>query len=367
MLIVFSIAGANLRDPKPTGGFAVSSAGDKPDSPALYLERYVSGTSVRAVHSASAIPVGDGLRAFWYGGTREGARDVAIFSAQFDALRSEWESEQVVITRARTATGVGRYIRKLGNAVAVRDNERRLWLFYVSVSVGGWAGSAINAVISDDDGRTWSPPRRLVASPFLNLSTLVRGRPFLFADGSIGLPAYHEFIGKFGEILRLDAAGNVIDKRRLSDRREALQPVIVPRSPTEAIGFLRYSGPAPSATLMVKTRDGGNTWSRPEKLRLPNPNAAVDAEVTPNGGLLLVLNNSTRGRDDLSIAYSSDAGRNWRVLHAFEATEPGETDGEYSYPWITKTGDGSHFHLLYTWNRTHIKHVEFNDAWLESR
>ena len=44
-----------------------------------------------------------------------------------------------------TAQGVNRYIRKLGNPVVTRDAAGRIWLFYVSVSVGGWSGSAINA------------------------------------------------------------------------------------------------------------------------------------------------------------------------------------------------------------------------------
>ena len=42
-----------------------------------------------------------------------------------------------------------------------------------------------------------------MTSPFVNVSTLVRSNPFRYADGSIGLPAYHEFIGKFAELIRI--------------------------------------------------------------------------------------------------------------------------------------------------------------------
>ena len=38
---------------------------------------------------------------------------------------------------------------------------------------------------------------------------------------------------------------------------------------------------------------------------------------------------------------------------------------EFSYPYLIRYGDG-HYQLLYTWNRTHIKHVRFNRAWLET-
>ncbi|WP_206323709.1 exo-alpha-sialidase, partial [Pseudomonas viridiflava] len=95
----------------------------------------------------------------------------------------------------------GKYIRKLGNPVIALAPDKRLWLFYVSVSVGGWAGSTVNAMVSSDMGANWSPPRQLVTSPFLNISTLVRAAPVFHADGSIGLPVYHEFLGKFAEYL----------------------------------------------------------------------------------------------------------------------------------------------------------------------
>lgn len=352
----------------PTGGFAVGRTFDKRDADAapFYTERYVSHAATPSVHSAAALAITGGLRAFWYGGAEEGAADVAIYTATYDPVTDKWSSEEPVATRASTAQGVKRYIRKLGNPAVMRDATGRLWLFYVSVSVGGWSGSAINAMVSNDEGRTWGPPRRLVSSPFFNISTLVKGRPFLYADGSIGVPAYHEFAGKFGEILRIDAQGNVIGKTRLSHGRYSLQPVVVPRSATEAVAFMRYSGEGPGQLLMQRSRDGGATWTAPVKLALPNPNAAVDAIGMADGGLALVFNNRPGDRDNLSLAVSHDAGDTWRVLHRFE-DEPGAPPPEFSYPWLAPEHDGLRFHLLYTWKRSHIKHVKFDVDWLKER
>jgi predicted neuraminidase len=36
---------------------------------------------------------------------------------------------------------------------------------------------------------------------------------------------------------------------------------------------------------------------------------------------------------------------------------------EFSYPSLIRTKRGD-FHLIYTWNRAFLKHVEFNQAWL---
>ena len=39
---------------------------------------------------------------------------------------------------------------------------------------------------------------------------------------------------------------------------------------------------------------------------------------------------------------------------------------EFSYPSLIRTKTGK-FHLLYTWNRAYIKHVRFNQGWLDER
>lgn len=36
---------------------------------------------------------------------------------------------------------------------------------------------------------------------------------------------------------------------------------------------------------------------------------------------------------------------------------------QFSYLWLLQTSDGT-IHLLYTWHRSHIKHLAFNSAWL---
>jgi len=254
----------------------------------------------------------------------------------------------------------------LGNPVAGRDSKGRLCLYFVSVSVGGWAGSAVNLMVSEDEGETWSPPRRLVASPFFNISTLVKGAPLLFSDGAVGLPVYHELLGKFGELLRLDSEGRAIGKTRLSWGQSSLQPVIVPRSEKDAVGFMRYAGDPPNRILRVRTEDGGVHWSPPVKTALPNPNAAIGSVLLSGGPLLLVFNNAEEDRENLSLAHSTDFGNTWRIAHRFEG-DSGSTQApvpEYSYPWIMQDRGGD-VHVLYTWGRSRIKHVRFNRAWLE--
>jgi predicted neuraminidase len=353
------------------GGFVPPHATARavPVAAPFYRSQLLPNDAARSVHSATAAEISGGrLRAFWYGGSREGASDVAIYTSVYSPRLRRWSPERVVMTREAAQRHLHRYVRKLGNPAVGRDRSGRLWLFFVSVSVGGWSGSAINLMVSEDEGETWSPPRRLIASPFLNISTLVKGAPLQFADGAIGLPVYHEMLGKFGELLRLNADGDVIQKSRLSWGRSSLQPVIVPWSKTEAVGFMRYAGDPPHRVALIRTTDAGAHWSPPVKTALPNPNAAVGSVLLANGGLLLAFNNSQDNRDDLSLAYSADHGNTWRIVYIFEggSTSPRAPAREYSYPWIMQDQAGD-IHLLYTWDRLRIKHVHFNSAWLEMR
>jgi predicted neuraminidase len=349
-------------------GFVLPSApaGSKPSAP-YYKAQLLPNSSAQSVHSATAAEISGGrLRAFWYGGTREGAPDVALYTSVYSPKDATWSAERAVMTRELAERHLKRHVRKLGNPVAGRDRDGRLCLYFVSVSIGGWAGSAINLMTSEDEGETWGAPRRLVASPFFNISTLVKGAPLRLTDGTIALPVYHEFLGKFGELLRLDGEGRVLGKTRLSWGGSSLQPVILPHSETEAVGFMRYAGEPPPRVLMIRTGDGGEHWSAPVKTALPNPNAAVGGVLLAGGPLVLAINNAEENREQLSLAVSSDFGNSWRIARELEGDSlpPHAPVREYSYPWIMQDSLGN-VHVLYTWGRSRIKHAVFNRAWLE--
>ncbi|MBP8257658.1 MAG: hypothetical protein KAX37_10060, partial [Opitutaceae bacterium] len=57
---------------------------------------------------------------------------------------------------------------------------------------------------------------------------------------------------------------------------------------------------------------------------------------------------------------SSDGGRNWTPGAYIERG----SNREFSYPFLVEDGAGS-IHLTYTWQRKRIKHVQFNQAWLD--
>ncbi len=389
--------------------FAVPSVQPSEDAKPMFASRFVSSAKTRMVHAPSIVELERGrLMAFWFAGTREGAKDVEIHSAEFQPESQSWTPEQTVVTRADTYRDTQRYVKKLGNPVVTRDPRGKLWLFFVSVSFGGWSCSSINVSTSDDDGLHWSPIRKIITSPFLNISNLVKTVPFYYRDGTMGLPIYHEMVAKYGELLRLDHSGRVIHKTRLNSAWRALQPLVLVLSPENAMTYMRYGGgEAPRLALKTRTGDSGRHWSLAQRSVLPNPDSAMAGVSLSEKYRFVVINNNQQLRDDLTLLQTRDDGQHWFEVYRFEhehryrrhSFAEGEfraairrliskTDSDFvasesllsaierimctghpcwfqfEYPYVIQAGNGS-FHLVYTWNQTFIKHVVFNQAWLD--
>jgi predicted neuraminidase len=338
-----------------------------------------------SAHASSLAMAPDGsVLIAWFAGEREGARDVAIRMARFPAssFGGPWRADRsdptpdttqvpppeywVSLTREQLQSLTSRVIRKIGNPVLWFDGKGRLHMHVVSVSYGGWSGSAINQLVSDDEGRTWSSGKRLVLSPFLNLSTLVRTPPQVLQDGSIGLPAYHEFVQKWGLWVRLDADGSMMQAAPMQ-RYEGnwLQPAVVATAPTEAMAALRAGSRAPRMIGRSASMDGGTSWPlKPDAstIDIPNPDSSVAMIRLSDGSLLLACNPQGQGRNQLRLFRSDDGGSNWRPSRIIESGANGE---EFSYPALLQDREGR-IHLSYTWKRQAICLCTFSPEWLDA-
>ena len=320
-----------------------------------------------SVHAPTLVELSDGtILSVWYGGEREGAHDVALYSSRLDKVSQNWTRPVVSLSRQRVSADLGVHIRKLGNAVLLAGENKDVWMFFVTASIGGWSTSSINMVMSTDGGNNWGKVKRLITSPFLNLSTLTKGHPFFYQDGTIGLPVYHELAGKFAELLRLDTDGEVKEKIRMTKGRHKIQPDIAVIGEGRMLAVLRDSSPE-RKLLQMTSMDSGKSWSALTDTLQPNPNTAVS--ITGNSdALVLAFNDSAKHRNPLSIAFSTDQGKNWKKIADIEASELREDDNkdEFSYPYIIQSRDGIYY-LVYTWKREKVAYARFNKAWIDSK
>ncbi|WP_370625438.1 exo-alpha-sialidase [Polynucleobacter sp. CS-Odin-A6] len=339
----------------------------KSSQPSMQMD-WLPDTGAPSVHAASLIALKDGaVRAFWFAGSREGAPDVVINTAVFDPKAARWSAPTVAMDRVRAEKGLSRYIAKLGNPVPARMADGRMQLFFVTVSIGGWAGSSISTMISDDEGFTWGQPQRLITSPLINLSTLVKSPAIPFTDGRLGLPAYHEWIGRFGEFLRVQES-QVIDKRRMSSGRGAIQPVVFLDGAQDASAFFRQTRSSTQAKQIPasETKDAGQSWLVTKDLEIPNPNAALAALTLTNGTRVMVLNNVEAGRYRLVMVMRELNSTQWKVVQVLEDDELLASDQrrEFSYPYLV-SASGENVHLVYTWDRKKIRHIYFPATWFK--
>ncbi|MES2413192.1 MAG: sialidase family protein [Pseudomonadota bacterium] len=413
LVLAFAAGGWKVWTRPPAGDFAFAPAApaavpmppvsaEKGSAGAVKFDaQFVSSVPGQAVHAASIVELRNGdLRAVWFSGSREGASDVTIQSAVMNAASQRWSPESTLFNRQKIQAGLWRYVKKLGNPVIARAPDGSLSLWMVNVSLGGWAGSAITWSRSVDEGLSWSPPQRLVTSPFLNVSTLVKGGPAAMSNGQVSLPVYHEFATKFGEVLRLDAQGRVLDKTRIPNSRTNLQPVLLVKAPTQAGVYMRAG--EGGKLVMSSTTDAGKTWAPASATLLPNPDSAVAGLVAANGRPWLALNPSPAGRGTLGVVLlqtdGTFAGVSPQLIEGSAGAKPGLTVSEFesrlhnelkaagssevqagayvasarrqlcnaescaqefSYPFLLQTKDG-YMHLVYTWHRSRIKHLRFD-------
>ena len=349
----------------PPAVWSVPPARIPAPAPPKVVEDFLGpGDGVVSVHVASLAEVTPGvLAAAWYGGSREGARDVAILLSLRDGnAASGWTRPRPIVTAASAEQELGRHVRKVGNPLIYSDGRGRLELLFVTIAVGGWSGSSLNLKSSADGGITWSPATRLVLSPLLNISELVKNPPVPLEDGGWAVPIYHEFLGKFPEILWLDVPGAPAraTRTRPFGGRTAFQPALAAASEAEAVLLCRTAGER-TELFRSHTADGGLTWSPPEPGGVPNPGSGIAAIRLTDGRLLLAFNDAPSGRDNLRLAVSADGGHTWR-RGATGASEPG---AEFSYPFLLQASDDT-IHLVFTWKRERIRHLAFNSAWLDA-
>jgi predicted neuraminidase len=332
-----------------------------------YSEGFVNAERPGTIcHVSSVTPSGEegGMACVWYSGSREGARDVAIYYSEYSGSgpEGEWSRPVVLVDRKTCSDETGRYVKKIGNPVIFRNLSGRLWLFYASVFEGGWSMSTLNYKVSPDGGRTWSRSEKLCLSPFFNLTNNVKNKPVLLDDGSFLLPVYHEFASKLSQLVWFRPGDGRAEYEviRMTAKRRAIQPAIVSGGGKELFALFRNMDRETKRHVLVsRSADMGASWSQPAESPLPNPNSGLDAIGFPGGGILSVLNDSFDDRSRLSIAVSGDGGDTWRVLRTLENS----AGQEYSYPSIARGTDGI-YHVTYTFERRRIKHVAFNAAWL---
>ncbi len=308
-----------------------------------------------SVHASALISLpNDNLLSAYFSGTKEGARDVKISANLFDSKINRWSEAFILLTKEELSFYSHEYIKKLGNPLLFLHDDKIL-LFVVGVSMGGWATSKIYQLESALEPIRFKFVQKLSLSPFLNLSHLIKNKPLNTTDGGFMLPLYHELATQYTLLLKFDKNNNPRELLRPNALNHQLQPSLTPFKDCAIMAFRNHSF---KDGLMLETCKTPTAWQKPMLTNLKNLNDALNL-INLNKELYLIHNpsDSSLRRKELLLSKLENS-------NSFKTLKVLDKANEVSYPSYSLN---PHFiDIVYTYNRSHIKHIRFNMAYLKS-
>lgn len=310
------------------------------------------GVPVPEVHASTVLRLSNGeIMAAWFGGKKEGTDDVGIFLVQ--GKPGNWSAPKEISKIREDAHW---------NPVLAQSPDGKVVLFFkVGKKIPSWETWYVT---SEDNGKTWSEAKELVAGDKGGRGP-VKNKPIILSDGKWMAGASHEdgpwvafadistdngATWKAAPYLKMDK--NVF----VGKGKGLIQPTLWESAPGKVHMLLRSTA---GAIYRADSEDGGLTWTDAYKTNMPNPNSGIDLTKLDDGTLVLAYNPDTANwgsRASLSLAISTDNGATWpkevNIAHDDRKPIEGERDPEFSYPAVIHNGDT--IIATYTWNRKKV-------------
>ncbi len=305
-----------------------------------------------SAHASTIVELKNGdLLSAWFGGSAEGKPDVAIWSSQRHA-DGKWSAPIELAREPEIACY---------NPVLFHSADGKLWLYYkFGPHPSEWSAARR---FSTDDGQTWSAIEHLPAGVY----GPIRAKPLLLANGTIvsgtSVESYHSWAAWIER-----STDNAQTWTRIGPIPAPPNPsaigtygIIQPSVVRLADGRLRLyarSTPQIAKICVSDSTDLGLHWTPVRTIDLPNPNSGIDAVGLKDGRVVLIFNNTTKGRSPLNLAVSTD-GEHFRIFQTLES----DAGSEFSYPSMIQARNGD-LYATYTWNRKRIRfaHIPLADV-----
>lgn len=286
-------------------------------------------------HASTIAETEHGLFMACFAGPREGHERTGIWAGTY--INDAWCNQKQIID-SRQDDG---QLVPLWNPVLFSTNDELRLYYRIGQSPENWSCAYISSL---DQAQSWSRPSHIPSVA----TGPVRNKPLLLEDSSVITPTsteLNEWAIHF-EIVKQGDTG--IQKVCVQHGNlKAIQPVILPHGNGVLQALCRTRN---SYIAETWSYDNGQSWSQLVLTGIRNSSAALDAIRIDDLGFVLVYNDCSVGRYNLTLAVSKD-GRHWTNKKVLE-----NSMGEYAYPCMTSTRNGA-LHILYSYNRKNIKHI----------
>jgi hypothetical protein len=210
--------------------------------------------------------------------------------------------------------------------------------------------SDVYFALSDDEGRTWGPERK-VTGPEHEYLVLNNSRVVRLSTGRIVVPVARVADG--GRSPEREYASFVywsdddgetwsrsLNRVTLPDGAE--EPGVVELKDGRLLMYVRHGTSWSARTIHgAYSADGGRTWGPATSMGLHSPRSPSTIRRLPGGDLVIVWNNVASGemwpRNPLTVAISHDDGRTWRNARNIESG--GGPHVQFSYASVLPVGD----------------------------
>jgi predicted neuraminidase len=303
-------------------------------------------------HGSSVAELHDGTIAIvWYHGVEEKSLDSRIVWSKRAPGAAGFAPVEVLYDDPARAEG---------NPVLWVDEDGELFVFFVTIMGEGWHQSAIRLVRSSTQGALWSAPTFLRE----DYCWMTRNHPLRLANGEMLLPLYNECLAMPVFMRGASTLGSWQEEQELSmviSHAGQIQPAVVQLGDGTVAAITRDGTPI-NRIRRFTSSDSGASWTAAMPIDLPNKGTGVDQVRLANGHVVVIFNNSVTQRFPLAAALSTDGGATFGAIrHLNEVCDFAEC--QYSYPSIIQAEDESIW-VSYTYNRTTIGYVRFNELWL---
>lgn len=295
-------------------------------------------------HASTVLPLADGtVLAAWFGGKKEKDDDVEIFVSRRDK-NGVW-SKPVSVSEGDDIAH--------WNPVLYQNEKGEILLFYKhGREIPDWVTKVVTLT---PEGEKAGQPRELVPGDVSGGRGPVKNKCLKTSKGLLLAPASTERGGKWLPFIDVSKDDGISWQRTEYMPRPKykgrfvglIQPTLWEDAQGLVHAFMRSDA---GAIYRSDSTDGGFTWSKPARTRLPNNNSGIDLTSDQNGRIWLVYNPVDVNwgvRHPLSLAYSKDNGK-----HFTEILVPEPGCGEFSYPAITTRSNT--LYITYTYKRKQI-------------
>ncbi|NLD88327.1 MAG: exo-alpha-sialidase [Clostridiales bacterium] len=293
----------------------------------------------------AALPDGDMLVAC-FGGTEEGADDVAIYLRRV----SGGEALRVCVDENLPHWNPVLYMNAGGEIILffkVGSSPREWYTMYC---------------LSSDGGKSFSSPE--ISLP-KGCRGPVRNKPIRLSNGTLiagssvetetEWQAFSELSDGEGVTWSTSHIPGYVENERMK-ATDRVGGVIQPTLWEDDSGVHMFLRSSWGRIYRCDSSDSGRSWGKAYETPFPNNNSGIDLVKLSCGGLALVMNpvgTNWGARTPLQILLSDNGGESFYTGLTLESEE-----GEFSYPAIIAEGDT--LHVTYTYNRKNIMYAKVN-------